>query len=88
VWSAATLAPSLSALEADAAAQLAPVRWIERSQLRADWHRYAVSPRGSSFALSHPHILSIPRGKTPFDHTPNDCARAVTPLTARTLVFR
>jgi len=43
VWSAATLAPSFSALEADVAAQLAPVRGIERSQLRADWHRYAVS---------------------------------------------
>jgi len=36
---AAALAPSSSALEADAAAQLAPVRGIERSQLRADWHR-------------------------------------------------
>ena len=40
---ATTLAPSFSALEADVAAQLAPVRGIERSQLRADWHRYAVS---------------------------------------------
>jgi len=43
VWSAATLAPSFSALEADVATQLAPVRGIERSQLRANWHRYAVS---------------------------------------------
>src|SRR5208282_5842280 len=43
VWSATTLAPSFSALEADVAAQLAPVRGIERSQLRADWHRCAVS---------------------------------------------
>ena len=43
VWPATTLAPSPSALEADVAAQLAPVRGIERSQLRADWHRYAVS---------------------------------------------
>ena len=43
MWSATTLAPSFSALEADVAAQLAPVRGIERSQLRADWHRYAVS---------------------------------------------
>jgi hypothetical protein len=43
VWSVTTLAPSFSALEADVAAQLAPVRGIERSQLRADWHRYAVS---------------------------------------------
>src|SRR5271170_5960176 len=34
---------SFSALEADAAAQLAPVGGIGRSQLRADWHRYAVS---------------------------------------------
>jgi transposase len=38
-WPATTLAPSFSALEADVAAQLAPVRGIERSQLRADWHR-------------------------------------------------
>ena len=43
MWSATTLAPSFSALEADVAAQLAPVRGIERSQLRTDWHRYAVS---------------------------------------------
>ena len=43
MWSAATLAPSVSALEADVAAQLAPVRRIERSQLRANSHRYAVS---------------------------------------------
>ncbi len=43
MWSATTLAPSFSALEADVAAQLAPVRGMERSQLRADWHRYAVS---------------------------------------------
>ena len=43
MWSATTLAPSFSALEADVAAQLAPVRGIERSQLRSDWHRYAVS---------------------------------------------
>jgi hypothetical protein len=33
------LAPSFSALEADVAAQLAPVRGIERSQLTSDWHR-------------------------------------------------
>ena len=39
VWPAATLAPSLSAFEADVAAQLAPMLWIERSQLRSDWHR-------------------------------------------------
>ena len=43
MWSATTLAPSFSALEADVAAQLAPVRGIEWSQFRADWHRYAVS---------------------------------------------
>ena len=54
MWSAATLAPSFSALEADAAAQLAPVRGIERSQLRADWHRYAVS--GIIAALSTPAV--------------------------------
>ena len=39
VWPATALAPSFSALEADVAAQLAPVRGIERSQLRADGHR-------------------------------------------------
>ena len=43
MWPATTLAPSFSALEADVAAELAPARGIERSQLRADWHRYAVS---------------------------------------------
>jgi hypothetical protein len=37
------LAPSFGALKADVAAQLAPVRGIERSQLRADWHSLAVS---------------------------------------------
>jgi hypothetical protein len=36
------VAPSFSALEADVAARLAPVRRIERSQLRANWHRKAV----------------------------------------------
>ena len=40
---ATPLALSLSALEADVTAQLAPVRGIEGSQLRTDWHRYAVS---------------------------------------------
>jgi hypothetical protein len=39
VWPATPLAPSFSAFEADMAAQLAPVRGIERSQLTADWHR-------------------------------------------------
>ena len=43
MWPATTLAPSFSALEADVAAQLAPVRGIEWSQLRTDWHRYAIS---------------------------------------------
>ena len=43
MWPATTLASAFSALEADVAAQLAPVRGIERSQLRTDWHRYAVS---------------------------------------------
>jgi hypothetical protein len=43
VWPATTLAPSFSPLEADVAAQLMPVRGIERSQLRSDWHRYGVS---------------------------------------------
>jgi hypothetical protein len=37
------MAPSFSALKADVAVQLAPVRGIKRSQLRADWHCYAVS---------------------------------------------
>ena len=39
---AAALAPSSGALEADVAAQFAPVRGIEWSQLRADWHGYAA----------------------------------------------
>ena len=55
-----TLALSFSAFEAHVAAQFAPMWWIERSQFRADWHRYAVfmstpasssrrgNPRGSS----------------------------------------
>src|SRR5271165_477033 len=43
VWPATPLAPALSALEADVAAQLAPMRGIERSQLRADWHRSRVA---------------------------------------------
>jgi len=40
---ATTLAPSFGALGADVAAQLAPARGVKRSQLRADWHRYALS---------------------------------------------
>ena len=40
--SATALAPSSGALEADVAAQFAPVRGIEWSQLRADWHGYAA----------------------------------------------
>ena len=36
MWPATTLASALSALEAHVSAQLAPVRGIERSQLRAD----------------------------------------------------
>jgi hypothetical protein len=43
VRAATTLAFSSSALEAHVAAQLAPVRGIERSQLRPDWHGYAAS---------------------------------------------
>jgi hypothetical protein len=39
---ATALAPSSGALEADVAAQFAPVRGIEWSQLRADWHGYAA----------------------------------------------
>jgi hypothetical protein len=42
VGSATALAPSSGALEADVAAQFAPVRGIKRSQLRADWHGYAA----------------------------------------------
>jgi hypothetical protein len=42
VGSATALAPSSGALEADVAAQFAPVRGIEWSQLRADWHGYAA----------------------------------------------
>jgi hypothetical protein len=45
--SATALAPTSGALEADVAAQFAPVRGIERSQLRADWHGYAA-PYGRS----------------------------------------
>jgi hypothetical protein len=43
VRAATTLAFSSSALEAHVAAQLAPVRRIERSRLRPDWHGYAAS---------------------------------------------
>ena len=42
--SAATLAFSSSALEADVAAQLAPVRGIEWSQLRSNWHGSPYRP--------------------------------------------
>ena len=42
VGSATTLASSSRALEADVAAQFAPVRGIEWSQLSADWHAYAA----------------------------------------------
>jgi hypothetical protein len=38
VWSAAALAPSSGTLDADAAAQLAPVRRVKRAQFGADWH--------------------------------------------------
>jgi hypothetical protein len=60
VWAAATLAPSLSALEADVSAQLAPMRGIERPQLRADWHRLEsryLPPRASS---GRPTFLIFP----------------------------
>ena len=40
--SATALASSSGALEADVAAQFAPVGGIEWSQLRADWHAYAA----------------------------------------------
>ena len=54
MWAAAALAPPFGALEADAAAQLAPIRGIERSQLRADWHRLRpslfLSPRYADLA--------------------------------------
>ena len=66
MWSAATLAPSFSALEADVAAQLAPVRGIERSQLRADWHRYAVSwdhRRIIDAGGRHPQLVGAGVGK-------------------------
>ena len=39
----------------DVAAQLPPVRGIERSQLKADWHRYMPSP-GIIAALSTPAV--------------------------------
>jgi hypothetical protein len=40
--SATALAPSFGAFEADVAAQFAPVRGIEWSQLWADWHGYVA----------------------------------------------
>ena len=58
--STTTLAPSLSTLEADVEAQLAPVRGIERSQLRADWHRLEsryLPPRASSGRPTAPVIF-------------------------------
>jgi hypothetical protein len=66
VWSATTLAPSFSALEADVAAQLTPVWGIERSQLRADWHRYAVSwghRRIVDAGGRHPQLVGVGVGK-------------------------
>jgi len=66
VRSAATLAPSFSALEADVAAQLAPVRRIERSQLCADWHRYAASWDHRRFINAggrHPPLMGVGVGK-------------------------
>src|SRR5690348_12768446 len=44
MWPATTLALSPSSLEANAAAQLAPMRWIERFQFGTDGHNYAASP--------------------------------------------
>jgi hypothetical protein len=66
VWSATTLASSFSELEADAAAQLAPVRGIERSQLGTDWHRYAVSRDLRHFNDAggwHPQLAGVGVGK-------------------------
>jgi hypothetical protein len=42
VWSPTALTPTFSAVEANLAAQFAPVRWIERSQLRAYRHGYVA----------------------------------------------
>jgi len=42
VWSPTALAPTSSAFEANPAAQLPPVRRIERPQLRAYRHGYAA----------------------------------------------
>jgi hypothetical protein len=84
VWSATTLAPSFSALEADVAAQLPPVRGIERSQLRADWHRYAVSwdhrrrrsaPAGVGVGKRRCTRRSIPATAESFNRT-TEAARA------------
>jgi hypothetical protein len=61
VWPATPLALSLSALEANVAAQLTPVRGIERSQLRADWHRYAVS--GVDAGGRYPQLEGVGVGK-------------------------
>jgi hypothetical protein len=54
VWSGTTLAPSFSALEADVAAQLGPVRGIERSQLRTDW--IAMPSPGIIATISTPAV--------------------------------
>ena len=66
MWSATTLAPSFSAREANVAAQLAPMRGIERSQLRADGHRYSVSWDHRLFINAggqHPQPVGVGVGK-------------------------
>jgi hypothetical protein len=53
VRAATTLAFSSSALETHVAAQVAPVRRIERSQLSPDWHGYAASREVQSRPRHH-----------------------------------
>ena len=45
MWPATLLAPPAGPLEADAAAQLAPVRWIEGSELGAYRHANTLATR-------------------------------------------
>jgi len=56
---ATALAPSSGALEAHVAAQFAPVRGIEWSQLRSDWHGYAApsSRAHDDKGITRPHKI-------------------------------
>jgi hypothetical protein len=54
VWSPTALAPTFSAAEANLAAELAPVRRIERPQLRAYRHDYVVFFPSTRYTLARP----------------------------------